>query len=273
METWPDCAPAIRASSTPVTSRSAATACSTRLAGPKSCPFRPRNVPSCQVCPKRAGLAAASDTPAEKVKAASTPSTPTTAPTRAGRTGTAERPRPGSSAKRAPTTTGKGSPAPATATATADRRGMPCRRPAVSAAAAAAADPASTSSGKMAHPVPSTSQSTSSPGCGSTIDARPIGIHREATTAPATPAVVPAAPARKGAADAAATACRGVMPTARKTCRSATVRSEEHTSELQSRVELVCRLLLEKKKKKQERHIFIQEGQRKHKYITNKDCN
>src|SRR2546422_6839879 len=34
-------------------------------------------------------------------------------------------------------------------------------------------------------------------------------------------------------------------------------RSEEHTSELQSRLHLVCRLLLEKKKKKQkERHIL-----------------
>src|SRR5438445_7296692 len=32
-------------------------------------------------------------------------------------------------------------------------------------------------------------------------------------------------------------------------------RSEEHTSELQSRQYLVCRLLLEKKKKKQEQHI------------------
>src|SRR5438105_6451282 len=31
------------------------------------------------------------------------------------------------------------------------------------------------------------------------------------------------------------------------------VRSEEHTSELQSRVDLVCRLLLEKKKKKNDR--------------------
>src|SRR5438105_5671149 len=30
-------------------------------------------------------------------------------------------------------------------------------------------------------------------------------------------------------------------------------RSEEHTSELQSRVDLVCRLLLEKKKKKEEK--------------------
>src|SRR6266536_6722461 len=34
-------------------------------------------------------------------------------------------------------------------------------------------------------------------------------------------------------------------------------RSEEHTSELQSRVDLVCRLLLEKKKKKQKlEHIL-----------------
>src|SRR2546429_3363085 len=31
-------------------------------------------------------------------------------------------------------------------------------------------------------------------------------------------------------------------------------RSEEHTSELQSRLHLVCRLLLEKKKKKQHNH-------------------
>src|SRR5438105_11898476 len=34
---------------------------------------------------------------------------------------------------------------------------------------------------------------------------------------------------------------------------SARARSEEHTSELQSRVDLVCRLLLEKKKKLQDR--------------------
>src|SRR2546421_3194705 len=32
-------------------------------------------------------------------------------------------------------------------------------------------------------------------------------------------------------------------------------RSEEHTSELQSRSDLVCRLLLEKKKKTKKRHI------------------
>src|SRR2546422_2086199 len=33
--------------------------------------------------------------------------------------------------------------------------------------------------------------------------------------------------------------------------RSTSLRSEEHTSELQSRLHLVCRLLLEKKKKKE----------------------
>src|SRR5690242_21165248 len=36
---------------------------------------------------------------------------------------------------------------------------------------------------------------------------------------------------------------------------SCSTRSEEHTSELQSHVNLVCRLLLEKKKKKANRHI------------------
>src|SRR6266536_6636448 len=39
-------------------------------------------------------------------------------------------------------------------------------------------------------------------------------------------------------------------------------RSEEHTSELQSRVDLVCRLLLEKKKKKKE-GIHREKKQRK----------
>src|SRR3989440_5441244 len=34
-----------------------------------------------------------------------------------------------------------------------------------------------------------------------------------------------------------------------RSCRFLSVRSEEHTSELQSRSDLVCRLLLEKKKK------------------------
>src|SRR2546421_2039308 len=37
--------------------------------------------------------------------------------------------------------------------------------------------------------------------------------------------------------------------------REDATRSEEHTSELQSRSDLVCRLLLEKKKKKSNKHI------------------
>src|SRR5207249_7518550 len=40
-----------------------------------------------------------------------------------------------------------------------------------------------------------------------------------------------------------------------RTSSSASSRSEEHTSELQSRFDLVCRLLLEKKKKQGHRHI------------------
>src|SRR2546422_4656459 len=37
--------------------------------------------------------------------------------------------------------------------------------------------------------------------------------------------------------------------------RGQVLRSEEHTSELQSRLHLVCRLLLEKKKKKRSAHV------------------
>src|SRR6266496_6328698 len=45
-------------------------------------------------------------------------------------------------------------------------------------------------------------------------------------------------------------------------------RSEEHTSELQSRRDLVCRLLLEKKKKK--RHYFINKIKKKTKLKNTK---
>src|SRR2546422_7725934 len=41
-------------------------------------------------------------------------------------------------------------------------------------------------------------------------------------------------------------------------------RSEEHTSELQSRLHLVCRLLLEKKKKKKKKEIRKYEKREKH---------
>src|SRR5260370_6084409 len=39
------------------------------------------------------------------------------------------------------------------------------------------------------------------------------------------------------------------------------IRSEEHTSELQSHLNLVCRLLLEKKKKNETNSIFASEAQ------------
>src|SRR5699024_12689917 len=49
-----------------------------------------------------------------------------------------------------------------------------------------------------------------------------------------------------------ATTASGSLPTRSRVCARASspkMRSEEHTSELQSRFELVCRLLLEKKQK------------------------
>src|SRR2546421_7887836 len=45
-------------------------------------------------------------------------------------------------------------------------------------------------------------------------------------------------------------------------------RSEEHTSELQSRSDLVCRLLLEKKKKKQDREKQQHRGSADDKKVT-----
>src|SRR5690349_23590046 len=47
----------------------------------------------------------------------------------------------------------------------------------------------------------------------------------------------------------------GAAESGRPALPGAALRSEEHTSELQSRRDLVCRLLLEKKKKKQDREL------------------
>src|SRR5690606_41593611 len=49
---------------------------------------------------------------------------------------------------------------------------------------------------------------------------------------------------------AASTSCRPQRAASCGSCVTSTRRSEEHTSELQSRENLVCRLLLEKKKKR-----------------------
>src|SRR3712207_7311888 len=50
---------------------------------------------------------------------------------------------------------------------------------------------------------------------------------------------------------------RSVGGPAASCVRRGTLRSEEHTSELQSRQYLVCRLLLEKKKKNERRHLKL----------------
>src|SRR5690606_41422537 len=51
---------------------------------------------------------------------------------------------------------------------------------------------------------------------------------------------------------------RRAAPWSGTRCAAAAVRSEEHTSELQSRENLVCRLLLEKKKVSGEGHVSPQ---------------
>src|SRR2546422_8134033 len=48
---------------------------------------------------------------------------------------------------------------------------------------------------------------------------------------------------------------RGIEPVVDEDVAVVTTRSEEHTSELQSRLHLVCRLLLEKKKKQNKHNI------------------
>src|SRR5436309_12190316 len=60
---------------------------------------------------------------------------------------------------------------------------------------------------------------------------------------------LPISTARHGAGPRADIAVPLDSPTGRRSVRRPSLRSEEHTSELQSRENLVCRLLLEKKKK------------------------
>src|SRR6266480_4999727 len=68
---------------------------------------------------------------------------------------------------------------------------------------------------------------------------------------------------RSSASDGATTAARSRRSGRR--CSIRTPRSEEHTSELQSHVNLVCRLLLEKKKKKKINLFFYNKKKQKKK--------
>src|SRR3712207_7527203 len=77
-------------------------------------------------------------------------------------------------------------------------------------------------------------------------DALPISATSSSRPArtPSRSATIPGTSARRSSSSRASRSCF-----ARPTTRPARPRSEEHTSELQSRQYLVCRLLLEKKKK------------------------
>src|SRR2546429_3306829 len=71
------------------------------------------------------------------------------------------------------------------------------------------------------------------------------------------PSTLSPALSRKRALSATATVSGKPMPTKPPVATVSPERSEEHTSELQSRLHLVCRLLLEKKKKPRS-HLSIQ---------------
>src|SRR5207249_7020280 len=75
---------------------------------------------------------------------------------------------------------------------------------------------------------------------------RPHRGSRAMSTMGANVQFTPAAAASRAAARAVLSAAAGSHVAASES----TARSEEHTSELQSRFDLVCRLLLEKKKKR-----------------------
>ena len=101
---------------------------SSRLLGAGTCPTPDPNSKS-HTMPDRCGLAAASARPARNVKQPTTPSTPTIAPISAERTGTARRPRPGSTARREPIASAGGSPARAVQRPTVDGEWRTVRRP------------------------------------------------------------------------------------------------------------------------------------------------
>src|SRR5258708_10484482 len=70
-----------------------------------------------------------------------------------------------------------------------------------------------------------------------------------------------------------ATAVRYLLQlSANNLCAGFIARSEEHTSELQSPDHLVCRLLLEKKKKKQNLHISITDRRQELHGVTQHIC-
>src|SRR5438067_2875495 len=76
---------------------------------------------------------------------------------------------------------------------------------------------------------------------------RPVVDRCQSTTTRASTATAPSGPRTTGLRSTSRTS--GCSTASRETATRTAPRSEEHTSELQSRFDLVCRLLLEKKKK------------------------
>src|SRR5690606_39852582 len=84
----------------------------------------------------------------------------------------------------------------------------------------------------------------------SAMQTRPTRMSHGAEVALSTSPAAPPRPRKKNATRFTVAGLASPEPTSRSgPTRSSSVRSEEHTSELQSRENLVCRPLLEKKKK------------------------
>jgi hypothetical protein len=151
------------------------------------------------------------------VNAAVTASTDSAVPIRAARTGTAVRPRPGSSASRTPVVAVSGAPAPASDAVKRDRRPGPASalfpRVPIDARRHAGHTAHATSSTTMAAaPAASTVPSALMPGSGSASRAAPIGISGDAAIATPAAIVAPAAAATPTSISPAAVSCARVMP-------------------------------------------------------------
>ena len=170
------------------------------------------------------------------MKAAVTASTDSVVPARALRTGTAARPAPGSSAKRAPVVTVTG--APALASDAASRERLPARHGALPGPAARAdarrqaghAVHASSSTTMATAPAVSTVPATLTPGSGSARRASPIGISGDAATATATAATAPTAPATPTSTRPAAVSWALVIPSAARVGWSAAAAASWRTA-------------------------------------------
>src|SRR2546422_2877146 len=102
-------------------------------------------------------------------------------------------------------------------------------------------------------------RSSPSPPSRATISSRPCAATSSESSAAST------RPARRSSARPRSPATPGS-----DNCSSVEPRSEEHTSELQSRLHLVCRLLLEKKKKRLTHNLVIDRAEKRRTVHVNK---